>query len=172
MLYSLPKVHKPNTPLRPIVNSLIYQLSKHLVSILSPLTGTLDSHVPNSSDFAAFITAQTLNPGEILVTFDVSLFTNVPVELAISVVRTQLAQDTSLCDRMCLTPDEVMMLLSFCLNVTYRVFAGQFFKQYFGMAMGSPESVTVVNLVMEDVEECAKAGISTRELSESLLLKY
>ena len=157
MLYDLPKTHKPGTSLRPIVsfiNSSTYQLSKHLVTILSPLPGTSDSHVQNSSDFAAFITSQTLGPDEILVLFDVvSLFTNDPVELAISVERTRLAQDTSLCDCMCLMANEVMMLLSFCLNATYCAFAGQFFKQSFGTAMGSPVSVTVANLVMEDVEE-------------------
>ncbi len=32
------------------------------------------------------------------------------------------------------------MLLSFCLNPTYCAFAGQFFKQSFGTAMGSPVS--------------------------------
>ena len=42
LLYGLPKVHKPNVPLRPIVsfvNSPTYHLSKHLVNILSPLVG-------------------------------------------------------------------------------------------------------------------------------------
>ena len=158
LLYGLPKTHKPGTPLRPIVpfiNSSTYQLSKHLVTILSPLAGTLDSHVQNSSDFAPFITSQTLGPDEILVLFNVvSLFTNVPVELAISVARTRLGQDTSLCDCTCLMADEVTMLLSFCLNATYCAFAGQFFKQTFGTAISSPVSVTVANLGMEDVEEC------------------
>ena len=77
------------------------------------------------------------------------------MELAISAVRTQLAQDTSLCDRTCVTADEVTTLLSFCLNATYCVFVGQFFKQSFGTAMGLPVSVMVANLVMEDLEECA-----------------
>ncbi len=45
----LPKVHKPGRPLRTIVGSFIdslsYQLSKHLVSLLSPIVGSTTSHV-------------------------------------------------------------------------------------------------------------------------------
>ena len=39
-LYGLPKLHKPNIPMRPIVSfcgSLTYQLSKHLTNFLKPL---------------------------------------------------------------------------------------------------------------------------------------
>ena len=39
LLYGLPKVHKPGIPLRPIasfIHSPTYQLSKHLVSMLTP----------------------------------------------------------------------------------------------------------------------------------------
>ena len=129
---------------------------KVLVSVMSPLVGTSECHVRNSVDFASFITAQTLEPEEILVSFDVvSLFTNVPVEVAISVAKTRLQQDASLGDCTCLTVDEIMMLLRFCLNVTYFAFGGQYFQQKFGTAMDSLVSVTVANLVMEDVEQRA-----------------
>ena len=54
-LYGLPKIHKKNFPLRPIVSSIgsiTYQASKLLTTILSPLTGKTSSHVVNSVDFA------------------------------------------------------------------------------------------------------------------------
>ena len=85
LFYGLPKVHKPNVPLRPIasfVGSPTYQLSKHLVFLLAPLVGKTPAHVKNSIDFASFISDQTLQQGQMLVSFDVvSLFTNVPVDL-------------------------------------------------------------------------------------------
>ena len=62
-------------------------------------------------------------------------------------------EDASLLDRTKLSPDEVMTLLVFCLNATYLVYQGTYYQQTFGTAMGSPVSVTVANLVMEDVEE-------------------
>ena len=46
-LYGLPKVHKPDIPLRPIVSfvsSPTYTLSKFLAYLLSPIVGLSDSH--------------------------------------------------------------------------------------------------------------------------------
>lgn len=45
---------------------------KHLVSILSPLVGTLTSHVRNSAEFSTFIAGLTLPPAMTLVSFDVA----------------------------------------------------------------------------------------------------
>ena len=86
LLYRLPKVHKVGIPLRPIVsfvNSPTYALSKHLVHILAPLVGKSQSHVRNSTEFASFITGQTIPQEMTMVSFDVvSLFTKVPMDLA------------------------------------------------------------------------------------------
>ena len=158
LLYGLPKIHKPNVPLRPIVsfiNSPTYHLSKHLVDILSPLVGNSESNVKNSTQFATFISNISLGQ-EVLVSFDVtSLFTNVPVGLACQVAEDRLIADTSLGDRTALSPPQVVTLLQFCLNAIYLAYQGQFYQQSFGTAMGSPVSVTVANLVMEDVEQRA-----------------
>ena len=50
--YGLPKIHKEGTPLRPIVdsiNSVRYQISKKLATILTPLVGN-EFHIKNSQD--------------------------------------------------------------------------------------------------------------------------
>ena len=159
LLYGLPKVHKPETSLRPIVsfvNSLTYQLSKHLVSILAPLVGKSASHVRNSAEFATFIAGQSLPRGTLLVSFDVvSLFTKVPVDLAVKGAHERLSMDTSLIERTSLSADQVVKLLRFCLDATFLAYRGDFYQQTFGTAMGSPVSVTVANLIMEDVEQRA-----------------
>ena len=54
-----------------------------------------------------------------------------------------------------------MSLLSLCLNATYFSFRGVTYQQIHGTAMGSPVSVVIANLVMENVEERALETFST-----------
>ena len=165
LLYGLLKIHKPEIPLRPIasfINSPSYQLSKHLVHLLSPLVRNTSSFVKNSTEFAAFISDQIITDGAVLVSFDVvSLFTNVPVELACQVAGVRLHADDSLCGWTALSPDEIPRLLRFCLNATSIAYQGEWYQQTLGTAMGSPVSVTVANVVKEDVEERALASFPT-----------
>ena len=91
-----------------------------------------------------------------MVSFDVvSLFTNVPGDLAVKVAHERLSLDTSLVERTALSAEQVVNLLQFCLDATFLAYRGEFYQQTFGTAMGSPVTVTVANLVMEDVEERA-----------------
>ena len=55
--------------------------------------------------------------------------------------------------------EDIIDLLSFCLNTTYFVFEGCYYQQVFGTAMGSPVSAVIANLVMEDVEQRALASV-------------
>ena len=139
-----------------IHDSPTYVLSKHLVSILSPLVGKSPSYMRNSADFASFIAGQAVHQGMTLVSFDiVLLFTKVPVNLAAKVAQERLTADQLLVDHTALSPDEVVGLLEFCLWAVYLPYRGETFQQVFGTAMGSPVSVTVANLVMKDVEQKA-----------------
>ena len=164
LLYGLPKVHKTGVPLRPIVsfvNSPTYHLSKYLSRVLSPLVGHSQSAVRNSKDFVDSVKSLVVKSDELLVSFDVvSLFTNVPTDLAIDVARRRLSVDDTLDDRTCLGVDDIISLLELCLDATFLSFRGVFYKQCFGTAMGSPVSVTLANLVMEDIEDRALSTFS------------
>ena len=109
--------------------------------------------------FVSFITSKAIRPDERLVSFDVvSLFTKVPVQLALDVANRRLSSDDMLPSRSNLSVQELLCLLEFCLKATYLCFRGRFFKQTYETAMGSPVSVSIANLVMEDVEEHALAS--------------
>ena len=66
------------------------------MKILSPLVGNSFSYVKNSKEFASFVSTQKID-NSILVSFDVvSLFTSIPIDRAIEVVRKRLLADDSL----------------------------------------------------------------------------
>ena len=155
MLYGLPKIHKPGIPLRPIVSfvsSPTYALSKHLARALSPLVGNSSSFV---SEFVSFSKSITIPEKYELVSFDVvSLFTNVPIDLALSVVEKRL-DDVDVSDRTPLPKEALVSLLRLCLSSTTFYYNGTVYQQIFGTAMGSPVSVVVANIVMEHIEDLA-----------------
>ena len=66
-LYGLPKIHKKNIPLRPIVSSqgsVNYGVAKELAKILKPLTGNTIHQVNNPKEFAEDIKKIKLSEGE------------------------------------------------------------------------------------------------------------
>ena len=158
-IYGLPKIHKPEVPLRPIVACIgapSYKLSKYITSLISPLAGRTDSHVKNSKHFVEMMSGLRIEDDEMLVSFDVSsLFTNVPVDEAVRVIHDRLQNDVTLCDRTTLSPDRVAELLEVCLRSTYFCYGGTFYEQQEGAAMGSPVSAAVANLYMEFFEDLA-----------------
>ena len=79
--YGLPKIHKQDTPLRPIVSrcgSVTYGVAKELTKILKPLVGRSPHYINSTQDFVEQDKNVTLLPGECLSSYDVSaLFTSV-----------------------------------------------------------------------------------------------
>ncbi len=96
-MYGLPKIHKLDIPMRPIVctiGSPLYLLSKYLSKILSPLVGHSDSYIKNSTHFVNRISDIVIDDSDLLVSFDVkSLFTMVPIEDSITIIRDRLVAD-------------------------------------------------------------------------------
>ena len=67
-----------------------------------------------------FITDQQLNQ-KVLVSFDVvSLFTNVPMDLAVRVAKETLEQDDTLHERTYLDLDNIISLLELCLHLHFQ----------------------------------------------------
>lgn len=153
-IYFLPKIHKENVPYRPVVSSIdspTYGMSKWLSAILARIVGKNDSHVRNSFEFVSKIKGQKIPEDHILLSLDVtSLYTNIPVDLAIKIVEKRwedIEPHTGL------NKTSFLEGIKFCLTNTYFVFQEGFYQQKQGVAMGSPISSVVANLVMEDLEK-------------------
>ena len=139
--YGLPKIHKPDTPLRAVVSScgsVTYGVAKELAKILKPLVGKSPHHINSTQDFVEQVKHITLGPQECLSSYDVSvLFTSVPVDPALNIIKDLLDKDNTLKERKVLAVNDIILLLEFCLKNTYFSFQDQFYEQVEGAAMGS-----------------------------------
>ena len=73
--YCIPKIHKANTLLRPIVSSrgsVTYEVANVLAKILKPLVEKSLHHVHNTKDFVERVSKVTLQPGECLCLYDLT----------------------------------------------------------------------------------------------------
>ena len=122
-IYGLPKIHKENTPLRPIVAAIgspTYRLAKELAHILSPLAGNSDSFVKNPAEFAQEVRDMELDEKDMMLSFDVvSLFTKVPVDEALEVIAQRLQHDQTLAERTTLEVEDICKLTEVCFKSTY-----------------------------------------------------
>ena len=156
--------------MRPIMSfcgSPTYQLSRYLTTILQPLTDKSRRKLQSTEDFIDAIKTVQIPDDYILVSFDVkSLFTSIPLQLALQCTETAIQQSTV---KLPLPTEDVMDLLNLCLTSTYFKYNGKHYKQLHGTAMGSPVSVVVAEIVMQHVKARA---LSTCRQTIPLWLRY
>lgn len=151
--YGLPKIHKGNAPLRPITSAFEApgkNLAEFLVQTLSAFFDDENLHVKNTAEFKEFIDKVRIEPDEILVSFDVvSMFTNIPVDLAIEVIR----KKKRIIEKRTKIPFELLeemlrFVMSDCAQFTYKTAT---YSQVHGIGMGSAISPLIAKIVMSDL---------------------
>ena len=124
--------------------------------MIGPIVGQTASYVKNSKEFVGQIRNEIVGEDQVMVSFDVkSLFTNVPLDEALQVIRERLSSDDSLSERTGLPPDSLIRLLELFVRSTHFTFQGQVYEQTEGAAMGSPVSPVVANIYMGHFEDQA-----------------
>ena len=119
--YGLPEIHNQDTIVRPIVSScgsVTYGVAKELSKILKPLVEKSPHHIYSTQDFVEQVKNVTLLPGECLSSYDISvLFTSVPVDPALSIIKDLLEKDPILKQRTVMSVEDIALLLEFCLKI-------------------------------------------------------
>ena len=149
ILYGLPKTHKPNIPMRPILSTIgtfNYQLAKFLVSILTPISFSKYC-VENSFHFVEELAKLQNASTVVMASFDVkSLFTNIPlsetIDICLELLYNTPNNSTSI-DR-----NNMRSLLEIAAKESYFLFNKKIYNQVDGVAMGSPLGPTFANIFM------------------------
>ncbi|XP_046629056.1 uncharacterized protein LOC124309437 [Neodiprion virginianus] len=152
--YGLPKIHKPDTPVRIIV-SFTDSPTINLARFLSQRIGNnIDPSLSRVRDsFALFdaIRDFRLPPDHVLVSLGVvSLFTNVPQDLAINAVKQRWHQSV---DKIPVPLNELIKALHICFKAAIFKFNQNIYAQTYGLPMGSPLSPILSDLVLDDLEQ-------------------
>ena len=155
--YGSPKIHKPDVPLRPIVDfrgSPSYKIASHLNNILHPITNKGRFIVKNSEEFKSIFQNTVVKRGYCLVSFDVkSLYTKIPIQHTLEAMKTKLLTDTTWKQITKLEIQDIVMLMDTCMNGNYFEYERSFYEQLEGSAMGSPISPCFAEFLMQDLEE-------------------
>ena len=79
-----------------------------------------------------------ISTDEVMVSFDVvSLFTSIPVNLALKITRDKLESDRELSTRTEMSVSNILKLLKFVLKNCYFTYKNEYYQRTSGFAMGS-----------------------------------
>ena len=161
-LYGLPKVHKSNCPVRPIVaayGSFNFSLGKHIVPLISHLADNQYS-LKNSYDFADTIRTLSDANNSFMCSLDISsLYTNIPVAETIDLILNKLyVNNTATYNG--IRRDNFRKLLELSLSDTYFKFNGKIYEQTEGLSIGASLSPIVANILLDHFETRSLAKCS------------
>ena len=150
-MYGLPKLHKQDVPLRPILsmtNAPQHAMAKWLTEVLQPVLAKYSERtVKDSFEFCTVLqgfksernVSQTF-----MCSFDIkSLFTNIPLDRTIQICLDTLYQDRSITTPS--IPESLLKMLKATIDVEFS-FNGSIYRQIDGMAMGSLFGPVIANI--------------------------
>ncbi|XP_075157813.1 uncharacterized protein LOC142231078 [Haematobia irritans] len=145
-------------------------MSKHVGSIIKNLISE-KYNIKNSYELKDRLKNVSLDENDILVSFDVvSLFTNIPIHLAIKNIMTQWK---SLETHTKIPKTQFLKLLQFCLNDNnYFKYGEILYYQTYGMPMGNPLSPTIADIVLDNMLAETIKELSERNITIKFITKY
>ena len=147
-MYGLPKIHKANCPIRPILSACgtaNYKLAKYLVGILNPISKN-NFTCKDTFQFVDDIKYEDFS-GKFLCSFDVeSLFTNIPLKETLDICISKLYSCTE--NKPSIPSQDLRSLLELAALDCVFTFNNNIYVQCDGVAMGSPLGPILANVFM------------------------
>uniref|UniRef100_A0A7I4YFD5 Reverse transcriptase domain-containing protein n=1 Tax=Haemonchus contortus TaxID=6289 RepID=A0A7I4YFD5_HAECO len=168
VFYSLIKTHKlssnealstsPDTfKIRPIISCVggpTDRISWFLNSIVSQLLPMVPSHLPSTKHFLELLHSSDLGKSNVIESFDVvSLYTNVQNEHALQALSEMLDRHANNINTFGLSKMHIMTLVKECLMCNIFKWAGKYFSQVRGLAMGQRLAPVLAVCFMGRIEE-------------------
>jgi len=140
------------------INTALYPLASYLQKIISNSLVHDNKQVKNSFELYNSLSGTRICNTHILISLDViSLFTNVPQDLAINSI---LKRWTLIALKTSIPKEEFIGAIKLILSSSFFVFNNKIYRQTFGIPMGSPLSPIIANIVLQDLEEKALQTIN------------
>jgi hypothetical protein len=160
------KTHKPNHPIRPVINNIkapAYKTARYLnKTINNHITLPNTYSIRNTADIAAELILLQLNKQHRLMTLDIKdLYVNITLPSIMNSTdywfRTQNQPKTII--------NQTLQLIQTVLQQNYFHTNGQYYRPNKGIAMGSPLSSTAAEIVLQHIEHLLiKHWLETQEI--------
>ena len=152
-IYFLPKIHKPNNPGRPIVSACSCPtelIASYLDKIMAPIVRSLPSYVKDSQHALQFFCDfNFLGEDKLIFTMDItSLYTVIPNGEGLL----PLKHFFDLCTVKEPSSETLLCLAELVLTLNCFSFAGSYYKQINGVAMGTKIGPSYANLFIGYIE--------------------
>ncbi|XP_067668278.1 uncharacterized protein [Haliotis asinina] len=134
-------------------DTVFYNTAQHLTKVLAPLGKTADSYISDSTDFCEKLKTVE-NPGKIVSYDVVDLFTSVPINETLHILRNRLDNLDSPLDTK-LSTDSILQLITNSITSTYFTWGDELYEQIHGLPMGSPLSPILSEIYMTSFEHQA-----------------
>ena len=151
--YISPKIHKPNNPGRPVINSIechTSEISRFVDHHLQPVVKQIPSYIKDTNHFINKVNNFSVPVNSILVTMDVrSLYTSIPNNEGIAA--TKKRYDSYI--HKTIPTKIITTFLALILTLNNFVFNSKFYLQIKGCAMGTICAPAYANIFMTEFEQ-------------------
>lgn len=153
-LKAYPKIHKPDTPIRPITNfrsAPAYKLAKFLQQYLkSNYVFSCNRSMTSSAAFAQHIHNLKLLNTHRMMSLDIKdMYSNIPVTDTLDIIQNNMENNPNISSTEC---DDILILIRVATNQNYFMFDNTIYIQNHGLPMGSPLSGTLANIYVDHLE--------------------